>query len=93
MLRLKTAAAIVAALAISACATGPKGPPPLGAADYAPILANPERTVQLTGFQAADQSDDAARKPAEVLAFAKVAPGQTILDLEGGRGRNSVFAG
>jgi len=87
MLRLKSATAIIAALAISACATGaPKGPPPLAAADYAPILANAERTVQLAGFQAADQADDAARKPAEVLAFAKVSPGQTILELEGGRG-------
>jgi predicted methyltransferase len=86
MLRLKSATAIVAALAIAACATAPKAPPALAAADYAPILADPARTVQLAGFQAADQADDAARKPAEVLAFAKVAPGQTILELEGGRG-------
>jgi predicted methyltransferase len=86
MLRLKSATAILAALAISACATTPKGPPALAAADYAPILADPGRAVQLTGFQAADQADDAARKPAEVLAFAKVSPGQTVLELEGGRG-------
>jgi predicted methyltransferase len=86
MLRLKFATAIVAALAISACATAPKGPPALTAADYGPILADPGRAVQLTGFQAADQSDDAARKPAEVLAFARIAPGQTVLELEGGRG-------
>jgi predicted methyltransferase len=86
MLRLKFATAIVAALAIFACATAPKGPPALTAADYGPILADPGRAVQLTGFQAADQSDDAARKPAEVLAFARIAPGQTVLELEGGRG-------
>ena len=86
MLRLKSATAMLAAFAMAACATAPKGPPALAAADYAPILADPGRTVQLTGFQAADQSDDAARKPAEVLAFAKVAPGQTVLELEGGRG-------
>lgn len=84
-LRLKFTVA-VAALALAACASTPKGPAPLAAADYATILANPERTVQLTGFQGADQADDAARKPAEVLAFAKVSPGQTILELEGGRG-------
>jgi predicted methyltransferase len=75
-------------LALAACSgmPGASGPKPLAAADYAPILANPERTVQLTGFAATDVSDDAARKPAEVLAFAKVSPGQTILELEGGRG-------
>jgi predicted methyltransferase len=86
MLRVKSATAMLAALAISACATTPKGPPALAAADYASILADPGRAVQLTGFQAADQADDAARKPAEVLAFAKVSPGQTVLELEGGRG-------
>ncbi len=86
MLGLKSATAIIAALAISACATAPEGPAALTAADYAPILANPERTAQLTGFQAADQADDAARKPAEVLAFAAIRPGETILELEGGRG-------
>jgi predicted methyltransferase len=83
--RLRLAAPLLA-LAFAACATAPAGPPPLAAADYAPILANPERTVQLAGFQSADSADDAARKPAEVLAFAKVSPGQTILELEGGRG-------
>ncbi|HEX5006791.1 MAG TPA: hypothetical protein VFV70_06740, partial [Hyphomonadaceae bacterium] len=86
MLRLTSATAIIAVLAISACATAPKAPPALAASDYAPILANPERTVQLTGFQAADQADDAARKPAEVLAFTNIRPGETILELEGGRG-------
>jgi predicted methyltransferase len=86
MLRVKLATAIIAALAIAACATTPAGPPPLEAADYAPILADPSRTVKLEGFQAADQADDAARMPAEVLAFANIRPGETILELEGGRG-------
>jgi predicted methyltransferase len=77
-LRLKFAVA-VAALALAACASTPKGPPPLAAADYAAILADPART-------AADKNDDAARKPAEVLAFAQIRPGDTVLELEGGRG-------
>jgi predicted methyltransferase len=83
---LKRAAVLVAALAVAACATTPAGPPPLGVADYAQILADPERQVKLDGFQAADQADDAARKPAEVLAFANIRPGDTVLELEGGRG-------
>ncbi|MDP3740561.1 MAG: methyltransferase domain-containing protein [Hyphomonadaceae bacterium] len=77
-LRLKFAVA-VAALALAGCASTPKGPPPLAAADYATILADPART-------AADKNDDAARKPAEVLAFAQIRPGDTVLELEGGRG-------
>jgi predicted methyltransferase len=83
---LKRAAVLVAALAVAACATTPAGPPPLGVADYAQILADPERQVKLDGFQAADQADDAARKPADVLAFANIRPGDTVLELEGGRG-------
>lgn len=86
MLRLKTATAMIAALTIAACATAPKAPPPLAAADYAAILNDPARLVKLDGFAATDQTDDAARKPAEVLAFAKIHPGDTILELEGGRG-------
>ena len=74
-----TLASALAAIAIAACATTPAGPPPLAAADYAPILADPART-------AADKNDDAARKPAEVLAFANIRPGDTVLELEGGRG-------
>ena len=74
------------ALLASACATTPAGPPALGVADYAPILADPARQVKMEGFTAADQADDAARKPAEVLAFAGIRPGDTILEMEGGRG-------
>jgi predicted methyltransferase len=84
--RLRLVAPLVAALALAACATAPAGPPPLGVADYAPILADPARLVKLEGFAAADQTDDAARKPAEVLAFAQIRPGDAILELEGGRG-------
>jgi len=49
------------------------------AADYSAILADP-------GRPAADKSDDAARKPAEVLAFIKIHPGDTVLEMEAGRG-------
>lgn len=79
MRHLKSATALLAALAFAACATAPKGPPPLAAGDYAAILADPARTE-------ADKNDDAARKPAEVLAFAQIRPGDTILEMEAGRG-------
>lgn len=79
MLHLKSATALLAALAIAACTTAPKGPPPLAAGDYAAILADPARTE-------ADKKDDAARKPAEVLAFARIRPGDTVLEMEAGRG-------
>src|SRR5712672_2136402 len=75
---------LVAALIISACATGStngagKSSPPLKVADYASILADPGRPE-------ADKSDDAARKPAEVLAFAQIRQGDTVLEMEAGRG-------
>lgn len=74
------------ALALAACATTPAGLPPLGVADYAPILASPERQAKLEGFNAADHADDAARKPAEILAWIGLRPGDTIVEMEGGRG-------
>jgi predicted methyltransferase len=52
---------------------------PLDVADYAAILAAPARTD-------ADRKDDAARKPAEVLAFAGIRPGDTVVEIEVGRG-------
>lgn len=67
------------ALALAACATGPSGPPPLAASDYAAILADPSRPAD-------DLKDDTARKPAEILAFAGLRPGETIVEMEGGRG-------
>lgn len=82
MIRHLKFAPALAVLALVACATtapAEKGPPALGVADYAPILAD-------AGRPEADRADDAARKPAEVLAFAKIRPGDTLLELEGGRG-------
>lgn len=71
----------LAALALSGCAHMSMGGShaPLKAADYAAILADPGRPT-------ADKADDAARKPAEVLEFAQVRPGETVMEIEVGRG-------
>lgn len=69
----------LAMLMTTACSTLDQGPSPLKAADYASILADPARSE-------ADKKDDAARKPAEVLDFAQVRPGDVILEMEVGRG-------
>ena len=87
---LKIAGASLAVLAIAACSkTEPapaetptpvvETPAALVAPDYALFLTAADRPV-------ADAGDDAARKPAEVLAFAKVMPGQTVIDIEAGGG-------
>jgi predicted methyltransferase len=72
--------ASVALLALTACASGSShATKALAAADYTSVLADSNRP-------AADRNDDAARKPAEVLAFAQIHPGDTVLELEAGRG-------
>lgn len=73
---LLTAAAV---MGLASCASMDMRASPLKAADYGPILADPARTE-------ADKKDDVARKPAEVLAFAQIRPGDTVLELEVGRG-------
>ena len=70
---------LAAAFAALALAAAPAAAAPLKAADYAKILADPARPE-------ADRKDDAARKPAEVLTFAQLNPGQTVLEMEVGRG-------
>jgi predicted methyltransferase len=77
--KLKYLAPALAALALAGCATMSGAPKPLVAADYAPILSSPARSE-------ADKKDDPARKPAEVLEFAQIRPGDTVLELEVGRG-------
>jgi predicted methyltransferase len=73
-------AASMLALILASCATStPAGPAPLSVADYVAVLANPGRPE-------ADLKDDAARKPAEVLAFSEIRPGDRVLELEAGRG-------
>lgn len=82
-------AALLAAAIGAGCASAPApasapaaAPPKAAAAakvDYAAILAAPGRPE-------VDRKDDEARKPAELLAFMGVHPGQTVLELEAGRG-------
>lgn len=82
MKRYRPIALLVVALMLSACAGGPGSTgnkSPLSSAEYATVLADP-------GRPAADRADDAARKPAEVLAFAQIRPGDTLLEIEAGRG-------
>ena len=80
MKRSIIAAASALALIASACtSTPPPSKPGLAAAAYAAFLADPGRPE-------ADRKDDEARKPAEVLAFADIRPGDIVLELEAGRG-------
>lgn len=67
---------LTAALLLSACASIPTTPV---AADYAAALADPARP-------AAERERDEARKPAELLAFAGVRPGQRVGDFIMGGG-------
>ncbi len=57
----------------AACAPAPSSAPALTPADYSAALADPIRP-------AADLARDAARKPAELLAFAQIAPGEAVGD-------------
>ena len=80
MKRSIIAATSALALLVVACASAPPPQKPgLAAEAYAAILADPARPE-------ADRKDDEARKPAEVLAFADLRPGDTVLELEAGRG-------
>lgn len=56
-----------------------EAPAPPPAPDYAALLASPTRF-------AGDAERDANRKPAEVLAFSKIMPGQTVFEIEAGGG-------
>lgn len=59
-------------------AEAPVEPPPPPAPDYASFLT----TDRLPD----DAARDAARKPAEVMAFSKLMPGQTVFEIEAGGG-------
>lgn len=72
--------AIAAALLLAACATPHAATPPAPvSADYASALADPARPE-------ADRARDAARMPAEVLAFAGIRPGMAVGDYVMGGG-------
>jgi predicted methyltransferase len=77
--KFKSLAPALAALALAGCASMSGGAKPLTAADYGPILSSPARSE-------ADKKDDEARKPAAVLEFAQIRPGDTVLEMEVGRG-------
>ena len=62
-----------------ATATSPLAAQPSAAPDYSSAIADPARP-------AADRERDAARKPAELLAFAGVKPGQKVGDFVMGGG-------
>lgn len=70
--------AISLAAALAACAAV-EAPPPLTAAQYATTLAAADRPE-------ADEARDPARKPTELLAFAQIAPGESVGDYIMGSG-------
>jgi predicted methyltransferase len=85
MRKLMVAAGLSTAL-LAGCAgvASPVGPNSAHIAAAVADIARPE----------ADRARDAARKPAEVLAFAEVRPGQTVLDaVPGGGYFTRLFAG
>ncbi len=77
---MRTAFSVLAlAIALAACTTGDRVAGPPTAADYASALADPARP-------AAERERDAARLPAELLAFAGVRPGMKVGDFVMGGG-------
>ncbi|MDZ4760138.1 MAG: class I SAM-dependent methyltransferase [Alphaproteobacteria bacterium] len=87
--RLLLAGLSLIALASAACSEPAETPAPAPAAEViAPAPAAPDYAALLTAGTrpVADAADDAARKPVEVLAFSKIMPGQTVLEMEAGAG-------
>jgi predicted methyltransferase len=81
-------AALALAAALTACATAEKQAAPSPTSPY--IVA----AIAATTRPAADRARDADRKPAEMLAFAGVRPGQHIADfIPGGGYFTRIFAG
>jgi predicted methyltransferase len=69
-------------LAIGGCSTLPAEDPRIGAERNRSAIESPVRTEQ-------DRRMDAARHPAEFLAFAQVRPGMRVLDVSAGAGYTS----
>lgn len=77
--RRVTAFLLVACLAGCAPKIPLRSPPSLSASEIAAVVASPDRS-------AADQRNDARRKPAQLLAFFGVRPGMQALDVSAGGG-------
>lgn len=80
--RRVTATAALTLMLLAGCAPMPPAAAPLSAQQTAAIVASPDR-------RAADRTNDARRKPAQMLAFIGVRPGMTALDLSAGGGYTS----
>lgn len=82
------AMAMATALLLASCASsGMPDAPQVFRAHHQQAIEDPQRP-------AADRARDALRKPAEMLAFAEVRPGQTVVDaLPGGGYFTRLFAG
>ena len=77
-IQIKGLACAALVLTLAGC-VDVQAPSALRYGDYPHLLATSDRP-------AADLKDDAARKPADVLDFARIRPGDTILEMEVGRG-------
>jgi predicted methyltransferase len=76
-------AMLVAAVGVTAaCTTVPEGGSKVAASGYDSVISSPVRTDQ-------DRRMDAARHPAEFLAFTEVQPGMFVLDVSAGAGYTS----
>jgi predicted methyltransferase len=76
------AAPLGAIVALGGCATTPAEDARVAAERYQTVIASPVRTDQ-------DRRMDAARHPAEFLAFTQVKPGMQVLDVAAGGGYTS----
>ena len=76
------ALALLLAAALAGCASAPGERGPLGSEDYRKAIDSPLRTEQ-------DRRMDAARHPAEFLAFTQARPGMQVLDVSAAAGYTS----
>jgi predicted methyltransferase len=85
---LKFASLSALAMAISACSDPAPAPvEPAAEEAVAPASTTPDYASFLTSERIPGDADrDANRKPAEVMAFSKIAPGNTVFEMEAGSG-------
>ena len=82
-MRTAVASLTVAATFVAACASPDPG---AGSRDSAAARARIETIVASADRSDADRKNDVRRKPVELLAFAGVRPGMTVLDVSAGGG-------